>query len=246
MRIHGHNGAVFPFQRFLGRDLQVNIDCEFQLFSGHRVGFTQQAHFASVTVHQLLPRSVLSHQGIVILALHAGYSDHIARVIELELCLVEHVFRHFAHIANQVCHKSLARIQAPIRPDGIQFGQLVAMRFDKGLFVLSDVFFQKDRLILRHGSEMADTRPHFIRIQMQPLRNHLRVSVEVTGGIAQQQSGKRRVVVDDDASFAVQNLATRRENRHIADAVFFRRRRILTALHHLQPPQSVGQHEKDG
>jgi len=53
-------------------------------------------------------------------------------------------------------------------------------------------------------------------------------------------------IVDDDAPFAVQNLPAGRENRHISNAVFFRSRRVVAALHHLQPPQSIRQHKKNG
>ena len=70
---------------------------------------------------------------------------------------------------------------------------------------------------------MANARPHFIRIQMQTLRNQIRISIQVAGRIAQQQRRKRWIVVDDDAPFAVQNLAAGRQNRHIADAVLFGR-----------------------
>ena len=112
--------------------------------------------------------------------LHAGDSHHIAGIIEFELRLVEHIFRDFAHVADQMRHESIARIKTPIGPDRIEFRQFVAMRFDEGLLILSNVFLEKDRLVLRHGGEVADASSHFVRIQMQSLRDQVGVSIQVT------------------------------------------------------------------
>ena len=80
---------------------------------------------------------------------------------------------------------------------------------------------------------------------MQALRDHVRVAGKIAGGVAQQQSGKGRIVVHDDAAFAVEDLAAGRQNGDFASLVFFRQRRVELALHHLQPPQPVGQHQKN-
>ena len=68
---------------------------------------------------------------------------------------------------------------------------------------------------------------------------------DVAAGVAQQQRGKRRIVVDDDAPFAVQDLAARRQDGNVADAVLFRELGIIIAAHHLQPPQSEHQDQKN-
>ena len=70
-RVHGDDGAVFPFQRFFRRDLQIDVDRELQLFSRDRIRFSQQSHFAAMAVHQRPPRSVRPHQYVVVLPLHA-------------------------------------------------------------------------------------------------------------------------------------------------------------------------------
>ena len=67
----------------------------------------------------------------------------------------------------------------------------------------------------------------------------------VTGGIAQQQGGKRRIVIDDDAAFAVKNLAPRGQDRNFTGRVFLGGGGIEIALHHLQPPQSVSENQKN-
>src|SRR5215831_13589536 len=81
---------------------------------------------------------------------------------------------------------------------------------------------------------------------MQAACDQLRVRGQVARRIAQQQRGERRIVVDDNPALPVENLPPRSQNRDIAYAVLFRERRIEVALHHLQPPQSVGQNQENG
>jgi hypothetical protein len=45
---------------------------------------------------------------------------------------------------------------------------------------------------------------------VQPLRDQIGVHRKIAGGIAQQQSGKGRVIVYNDAAIAIEDLAARR------------------------------------
>ncbi len=132
-----------------------------------------------------------------------------------------------------------------MRHDRFQFWKLVFVRLDERQFVGCDVFFQENRLVLRHRREAPDALPHFVGVQVQPLGDGVRVRVQISRRIAQQQRGKRGVVIDNDPAFTIQNFAARRQNRHIADAVLLRQLRVLAALHHLQPPQPVRQKQKN-
>jgi hypothetical protein len=245
VRIHRHDRAILPFDRLLRRNLQIEIQGQLELLAGLRRRFVQPADFAPMAIHERAPRSVLAHQDVVVLLLDSAHTDHVAGVVEFELRLVEHVFRHFADVADQVRHETVARIQPPVRHDGFKFGKLVLVRLDERQFVGRDVFLQENRLVLRHRGEAPDALPHFLGIQMQPLRNGVRVRVQIARRIAQQERGKRRIVIDNDAAFAIQDFAPRRQNRHIANAVLLRQQCVLIAVHHLQPPQSVGQKQKN-
>ena len=150
----------------------------------------QPPHFAAAAVHDRSPRSVLPHQEVVVLLLHAAHAHHVTGVVELKLRLVEHVLGDFTHVAHQVRHEAIARIQPPVRHDRFQFRQFVFVRLDKRQLVRCDVFLQKYRLVLRHGSKPPDAQPHFVRVQVQPSGDHVRVGVQVARGIAQQQRGK--------------------------------------------------------
>src|SRR5438046_915936 len=101
------------------------------------------------------------------------------------------------------------------------------MSLDELQLVGSDVFFQGDGLVLRQRSKTADTRFHFIGIEVQALGNEVGVGSQVAGRIPQQQRGKRWVVVHDSTPFAVENLAARREHGYVANAIFLCRKRIV-------------------
>ena len=150
MRIHGHDRAVLPFDGLLRRDLQIQIDRQLELLARLRGCFVQPSDFASAAVHDRPPESILAHQNAVVLFLDSALAHHVARVVELELRLVEHVFGYFADVADQVRHEAVARIEPPVRHDGFKFGKLVLVRLDERQLVGCDVFLQKNRLVLRH------------------------------------------------------------------------------------------------
>ena len=178
--------------------------------------------------------------------LDAGFSDDVAGTVVLPLWLVEHVLADFAHIANQVREESVAGIEPAVHGDGVEFGQLIAVRFDEGKFVGRNVFFEIDGRILRHANEVADFLPHRVFGHVQALRDEWRVGGEVAGGVAHHQHGGGRIVIDDEAAFAVDNLAARREQRNFADAVVFGLRDVVIAVRNLQAPEAVAEHEENG
>jgi hypothetical protein len=71
------------------------------------------------------------------------------------------------------------------------------------------------------------------------------VGLKIAVLIAQQQHGERRIVVDDDAAFAVKDLAARSQDGDLLDAVLFGQRAVVIAARHLQAPQSERQHQED-
>src|SRR5580704_1081057 len=75
--------------------------------------------------------AVLPHQDLVVLLLDARDADHVAGVIELELRLIQHRLGHFADVADQVSHESVARIEAEVGHDGVEFRQFVLVCLDE-------------------------------------------------------------------------------------------------------------------
>ena len=73
----------------------------------------------------------------------------------------------------------------------------------------------------------------------------VRIADQVASRVTQQQRRERRVIVDDGAAFAVENLAARREHRNVANAILLGGRGVIATFHHLQLPQSVGEDQED-
>src|ERR1019366_5296774 len=80
---------------------------------------------------------------------------------------------------------------------------------------------------------------------VQPCGDLVGVGLQIAVLIAQQQHRERRIVVHDDAAFAVQDLAARREDGDLLDAILFSQRAVITAARHLQAPQPEGKHQED-
>ena len=131
-----------------------------------------------------------------------------------------------------------------MRHDGIEFGQFVAVRFDESQFVGRDVFFEINGRVLRHAGEVADFLAHVFGAHVQTLGDEVGVSVEVAGGVAHHERGEGRIVIDDDAAFAVEDFAAGSEDGHLADTILFRLRGVVVVAGDLQAPQSVSQHEE--
>ena len=120
------------------------------------------------------------------------------------------------------------------------------MGLDESQVVGSDVIFQINRLVLGRRTEAPQAIAHFFRVHMQSPRNQVSIGIEIAAGIAQEQRSERRIIVYDGPAFAVQNLSTRGQDWKVADFISLRLLRVLIALHHLEPPQSISQHQKYG
>ena len=244
-RIHGHDGAGPAFQRLFRRNLQIEVDGKLELLAGHRRHVAQRADFLAAAVDQHLARAVLAHQNIVVILLDARHADDVARVIKLPLRLGQHVFADLADVADDVRHESVLGIQAAMNRDDVEFRQVGAVRFDERQLVGRDVVFQEQRLVSRNRGHALQARAQFVRRNVQARCDLVGIGVEVAVLIAQQQHGERGIVVDDDAAFAVQNLAARREDGDLLDAVLFGQRGVVIAARDLQAPQPESQNQKN-
>src|SRR5664279_3747290 len=244
-RVHRHNSPGFAFERLFGGDLQIKIDGELELFAGNRGHVAEGAHFLATTVDQHLARAVLAHQNIVVVLLDPRHADDVARVVQLPLRLSQHVFAHLADVADNVGHESVAGIEAAVNGDGVELGQLRFVRFDKGQLVGSDVVFEEQRLIARHSGHALQAGTQLVGGNVQSGGDLVGVYLEIAVLIAQQQHGERGIVVNDDAAFAVKDLAARRQNGDLLDAVLFGQGAVVIAARHLQAPQPEGQHQKN-
>ena len=146
-RVHGDDGAVAVAQRELRRALQIVVDGQLQVLAGNGVLNAEVAHFAAVAVDNHFARTVLPAQQLVVCLFHARLAHHVARLVVGEARIIQIVFAHLAHIADQVRGKTIARIEPALFIDGFELGQLIAMRLDKSLLVGRHVLLDGNRLI---------------------------------------------------------------------------------------------------
>ena len=168
-RVHGDDRAVAIAQRQLCRALQIVVDGQPQILPRHRMLDAEIAHFASVAVHNHFARPVLAAQQFVVSLFHARLAHHVARLVVGEARVVQIVFAHFAHVANQVRGKSIARIKPAFHVNRLQLGQFVAVRRDKGLLVGGHVLLDGNRLVSGLGAIVMQRGAQLVHIRSRPL-----------------------------------------------------------------------------
>ena len=73
-----------------------------------------------------------------------------------------------------------------------------------------------------------------------------KVGPQVAARLTDQEAGDGGVVVHQQAAFAIEQLAPRRQDGHLADTVLLRQGAVVLRTDHLQPPQAGEQHQQNG
>src|SRR5215472_10744786 len=247
-RVHGYNSAVFPLQSHFRRLLDIKINRKLQLLAGDGgyIGILGPSYLFAFTVHQHLARAVFAHENVVVLKFDAGLTHDVSALIGFELRRVQHILAYFADVTDQVRHETVLGIQAAVNGKSFQLGKLILMGLEEGAFVRRDVVLDGDGLERR---EMGKLRPaYFVQHvgggKVQAFGDLLCVAVQVARLIAQQEHGKRWIVVDDDLAFAIQDFAARRQQRNQLDTILVRLYQQFIAAAHLQAPQAIGEKNK--
>ena len=77
----------------------------------------------------------------------AGTADDVSgRVGGKSVVIGKHLLRHLTDVADQVGGKAVARVEAALLDLGFELRQFVSVRFDEGLFILSNVLLERQRL----------------------------------------------------------------------------------------------------
>src|SRR5581483_1394605 len=80
---------------------------------------------------------------------------------------------------------------------------------------------------------------------MQPVGDHVHIGIQVAMLVAQQQHRERRVVIDDDPAFAIEDFPARRQDRYLLDPVLFGKIGVMLVAGDLEPPKSVTEDQKN-
>ena len=200
------------------------------------------------TVHFHALLAIHAHQLIVVLALNAVFADDVALVKARQLRRVQFRFADFADIPDDVRGQTIARIKPVLHAHHFEFGKGagVLVRIDEGQFGRRQFFLDRDGFVLRGAARLkpAHARHQAVVIQIQPFGDRPQVfRLQV---FARQIQAERRVIVDDHAAVAIQNLAARREHRNRLDAVFKRAFLIHLRIADLQVPKAGDQKQEDG
>ena len=84
-----------------------------------------------------------------------------------------------------------------------------------------------------------------LRSHVQPAGNQRKIRPQVAARFADQEAGDGGIVVHQQAAFAIEQLAPRRQDGHLADTVLLRQRAVVLRANHLQPPQAREQHQQN-
>ncbi len=80
---------------------------------------------------------------------------------------------------------------------------------------------------------------------MESLGDERQIGVEVLHLLAEEVAGDGGIVVDEEAAFAVEDLAARSEDGDLADAVGFGERTEAFGVEHLEAPEAGEQNRRE-
>ena len=123
MRIDGDHGAIAVAQSVFGGALDVEIDGEAEALSGFGGLSAKAADLAAMAVDDDIFRTVFAAQDAVVRGFDSGSADDVAGLIHGVARVVEHLFAHFANVADEVGGEAIAGVEAALLLDGVEFGQ---------------------------------------------------------------------------------------------------------------------------
>jgi hypothetical protein len=131
-----------------------------------------------------------------------------------------------------------------LRGDELHFGKEIAVRVDEGQVGGGEFFFNDDGVVFRPGSETLDARGQVVGIQIQAVGD----GAQVFGfqGFAREDEAVRRVVIDDHAAVAVEDLAAGRRDGQLFDAVALGLLVVELMGLDLQSPEAGDEEQENG
>ena len=220
------------------RALQIVVDGQLQVSAGNRMLRAQDAHFAAVAVDDHILRAVLAAQQLVVGLLDAGFAHHVARLVGGIARIVQVFFADLTDVADQMRCVAVTGIEAPLFFERVEFGQLVLVRLDEGDFVGRHVLLDGDGLVAGLETIVAQRGAKLVEVEVQAFGDQRQVGVDVVALLANEEAGGRRIVVDDQAALAIEELAARCHHGNFADAVLLCQHAEAVRAQHLQAPQA--------
>ena len=121
---------------------------------------------------------------------------------------IQFLLADFTGIADHVRGKSILRIETALGLDQLHLGEEIAMRFDEGQFAGREFFFDGDGVVLGARGVASDAGHQVVVIQIQSVGDAAQMfGLQI---FTDQDEAIGRMVVDDDAAIAIQDLAAGR------------------------------------
>ena len=244
--IDGDHGAIAVAQGIFRSALDIEIDGEADALAGlGRLG-AETADFAAMAVDDDVFRAVFSAEDAVVGSFNAGAADNVAGLIHGIARVVEHLFADFADVADEVGGESVARIEAALFLNGVELRQLVFVGLDEFFLVGRDVLAEGERLIFGREFVALEDRVDLVGGHVETAGDEGQVGGDVVALFADEEAGDGRIVIDNEAIFAVENFAARGEDGDFADAIGFSEGVVILTADDLEPPQTEDQNRHDG
>ena len=119
-----------------------------------------------------------------------------------------------------------------------QYGNIGAMRFDEGDVARCGLRFDHDWLEMRQCFDRLQLLLNIVQSQAQTIGNLGKQAFHLLRVIAEQQDAKRRVIINDDASIAVQHGTARSDDGNGPNSVTLSKLRIAIGIDDLQFPET--------
>jgi hypothetical protein len=247
VRVQRDDGSGLSFEGLFGRLLDVEVDGELEILSGLGEFLAEVSDLLAVRVDDYVARAVHAAQERVVGGFDAGAADDVAgRVGGVAVVVGEHLLGDLADVADEVSGETVARVEAALLDLSFQLGQLVAVRFDEGLLVLGNVLLEGQRLELGGGGETLERGLNLLQRNVQAGGDQGEFGVGILDLFAQQITVRRRIVIDDQATFAVEDAASGSEDGNLADSVGLGQRAIAVHTEDLEIPEAEQKRGQDG
>ncbi len=118
VRVHGHDSADLTVEGFFSGHLDVEVDCELEVFARGGKFLTEVAKLFSVAVDDDVTAAVDAAEQRIVGLLNARAAYDIARGVEGIARVVEHLFGDFADVPDEVSGESVAGVEAALLVEG--------------------------------------------------------------------------------------------------------------------------------
>ncbi len=252
LRIERDNGAArmrelgkaFVHRQFR-HHLKIEVNRELQVLARLRFFDAEDLTLFAAVIDDRLALAVDAHQDVVVLLFDAGFTDDLALVVFRVFRNIEFGFADFSGVTDDVRKNAVVRIEPPLGLDQFHLGKRfgIAMRLDERHVGGRQFVLDRDGLVLRAAAVPLYFAEEVVVIEVQPVGDFVQMFLlEIFAGENQAPGG---MVAGDHAPVAVENFASRTNDRHRFDAVALGPFVVDFGALDLQLPEAGDEEEKN-